>query len=53
MTLVKGVWYDTELNYKYGDHKFELLPNSNGVSIVVFDLSGIKDASFFDEHGVM
>ena len=34
MTLVKGIWYDNELNYKYGDHKFELLPNSNGVSIV-------------------
>ena len=34
MTLVNDVWYDNELNYKYGDHKFALLPNSNGISIV-------------------
>lgn len=34
MTLVKDIWYDNELNYGYGDHKFELLPNSNGISIV-------------------
>jgi len=34
MTLVNGVWHDNELNYKYGDHKFVLLPNSDGISIV-------------------
>jgi hypothetical protein len=33
MTLVNDVWYDNELNYKYGDHKFALLPNSDGISI--------------------
>ncbi|MDH3502625.1 MAG: hypothetical protein OEL69_09030 [Nitrosopumilus sp.] len=41
MTLVDGVWYDNELNYKYGDHKFALLPNSmagktmNSIPIIV------------------
>ena len=34
MTLVSNVWYDNKLNYKYGNHKFALLPNSNGISIV-------------------
>lgn len=34
MTLVNGVWYDNELDHKYGDHKFVLLPNSDGISIV-------------------
>jgi hypothetical protein len=34
MTLINGVWYDNELNYKYGDHKFALLSNSDGMSIV-------------------
>jgi len=34
MTLVNGIWYDNELNYKYGNHKFVLLPNSDGISIV-------------------
>lgn len=53
MTLVNGVWYDNELNYKYGDHKFSLLPNSDDVLIAVFDLSRIKDVSFFDEYDRM
>ncbi len=35
MTLVNDVWYDNELNFKYGDHKFALLPNSNSISIVI------------------
>jgi hypothetical protein len=34
MTLVNGVRYDNELTYKYGNHKFALLPNSDGISIV-------------------
>ncbi len=34
MTIISDVWYDNELNYKYGDHTFALLPNSDGVSIV-------------------
>jgi hypothetical protein len=35
MTLVNDVWYDNELNHKYGDHKFALLPNRDSISIVM------------------
>lgn len=34
MSLVDGVWYDTKLNYNYGNHKLVLLPNSEGINIV-------------------
>lgn len=34
MTCVNDVWYDNELNYKFGDHKFVLSPNSDGIPIV-------------------
>ena len=51
MTLINGVWYDNELNYKYGDHKFALLPNSDGTSIVVLNMPRVKDVFVFDEYG--
>lgn len=34
MTLINDIWYDNKLNYKYGNHTFELLPNSEDISIV-------------------
>jgi hypothetical protein len=34
MTLVNGVWYDTQLSYGYGEHDFTLLPNSSDILIV-------------------
>lgn len=34
MTLVNGTWYDNEKQYRYGDHKFTLLPNSDGTPIM-------------------
>lgn len=53
MTLINGVWYDNELNYKYGDHKFALLPNSDGMSIVVLNMPRVKNVPVFDEYGWM
>lgn len=34
MSLVNGVWYDTKLSYGYGNHEFDLAPNSEGIMIV-------------------
>lgn len=34
MVLVNGVWYDTELSFGYGKHKFELADNGEGIKIV-------------------
>jgi len=32
--LIDNVWYDANLNFNYGNHKFTLLPNSDNTSIV-------------------